>query len=311
MGRGVNWFDSDNSDFRKLVEKITMGFDYGEWFVPTPKSLGGAIPTGTLAKFSSVLSNMLEVHLVEELNKVNKMFNYWPNHKWINQDPYFPDCILVPNKGYNPKTNTHGVMGIEVKIWYPMATELTARLNESQDTAGLDNSVLLIGAWMPKSLIWGEIHTLGAGVFDLLDVIRTRDRKWFKPPKELITEPNDTTSRTSNLQQTNVIFWELQSGNDIAKTIVAGWPDEDYSTDSATQTRINHLIDHPDISYRQENQNRNKIQRINFAEIDDFRQSMSEKKICGKTLKSWQEMKPATKISDEVFRALMDYPKKK
>lgn len=309
MGGDDDWFNANGDRFQNLVREVCLDFDYGEWFVPRPRSIGGAIPTGTLAKFSSVLSNLLEVHVVERLNDYNAVNSVWPGHKWINQDPYFPDCILVPLHGHDPKLDTHGLMGIEVKIWYPMATELTARINESQTNKGLENSILLIGAWMPISLIWGKIGTIGVGIFNLDEVIKCRDDKWFNPPKELITEPFDTEKRTSNLQQTNVVFWELQDGADEANKIVQDWPSRQYSPDLETQNRIRSLINHDAISYRQENQNRNKIQRIGHSGIDRFKKEMRNKTVCGKSLDGWLKLRPSIKISEAVYSELVNYRK--
>jgi len=301
------WFDASSPRFRDVVSNIALNFDYSNWFVPEPRSIGGAIPTGTLAKFSSVLSNLLEVHVVDQLNEYNRINNVWPGYRWISQDPYFPDCILVPLEGHDPSTDTHGVMGIEVKIWYPMATELTGRLNESQATVGLGNSVLLIGAWIPNFIIWGQIETLAVGIFDILDVIRTRDNRWFYPPAALITEPRDTSERTSNLQQTNVSFWEIQSGRELASNIVELWPTMEYSTEEEMQDRIHDLLNHPNIDYRPENQNRNKIQRIGHSGIREWQLEISQIEICARQLREWFRLNSPREITNEFYSALREY----
>ena len=300
-----DWFDAKHDEFRDLVRQITLDFDYGSWFVPEPKMRKAAIPTGILAKFTPVLSNLLEVYLVERLNEYNDANEVWKGHKWVNQDPYFPDCILVNKDNHDPTKVSHGVMGIEVKMWYPMATELTARMNESQAVPGLENSLLLIATWMPKKLLWGDISTIDVGIFDLLEVIRARDEKWFRPPTALITEPYDTTTRTANLQQTNVIFWELQDGAEACHKEVKTWSSKKYSTDDVMQGKIRQLIKLG--SYRQENNNRNKIQRIGHKKINKFRKEVGDSEVCGKTLSEWRKFKPAKEIGPDMFDSLVEH----
>ena len=82
---------------------------------------------------------MIEFSTVDLLNETD-----WKNEgKWIRQDPGFPDALfksdtIVPN------------LGIEIKAWFPLATEITARFKDSVTIFENDNRVIIKSCGLPK-----------------------------------------------------------------------------------------------------------------------------------------------------------------
>jgi hypothetical protein len=74
-----------------------------------------------VSKLSPFLGNLIEFNTVEFLNN---MPEYHGLGVWQRQDPGFPDTIFVaPTITPTP--------GFEIKAWFPLATEITARFKDS------------------------------------------------------------------------------------------------------------------------------------------------------------------------------------
>lgn len=74
-----------------------------------------------LSKLSPLMGNMIEFFIPSVLNKKR----WGIDGQWIRQDPSFPDIIFMAEGVAQP-------IGIEIKTWFPLATEITARFRESQ-----------------------------------------------------------------------------------------------------------------------------------------------------------------------------------
>ena len=68
---------------------------------------------------------------------------------WIRQDPGFPDALFKSNT-ISPN------LGIEIKAWFPFATEITARFKDSITIFSQDNIDMALIAWLPENVIWGK-----------------------------------------------------------------------------------------------------------------------------------------------------------
>lgn len=98
-----------------------------------------------ISKLSPLLGNMIEFSTVDLLNQSN-----WSNSgKWIRQDPGFPDAL------FKSETVTPNP-GIEIKAWFPFATEITARFKDSVTIFENDNIDMALIAWLPEHVIWGK-----------------------------------------------------------------------------------------------------------------------------------------------------------
>jgi hypothetical protein len=74
----------------------------------------------TISKLLPLVGNMLEVEFVRRFNQLD-LPDEWT---WERQDPGFPGAGLKGLPGPTP--------GIEIKAWFPLATEITGRFWESQ-----------------------------------------------------------------------------------------------------------------------------------------------------------------------------------
>src|SRR5208282_6534727 len=92
-----------------------------------------------VSKLSPLLGNLIEFNTVEFLND---QAEYHELGKWQRQDPGFPDTIFV-GPIISPKP------GFEIKAWFPLATEITARFKDSQNHFKYDQTNVCMLAWLP------------------------------------------------------------------------------------------------------------------------------------------------------------------
>src|SRR5690606_30983001 len=100
--------------------------------------------------------------------------------------------------------------GFEIKAWFPLATEITARFKDSQNHFTQDQTYVAMLAWLPEFLIFGKPKIIDIVVVSGGSVAKARDDHYHNPPDYLVIEPEDTASRTSNLQQTNTNGFKFQ-----------------------------------------------------------------------------------------------------
>lgn len=77
-----------------------------------------------ISKLSPLLGNLIEFNTCEYLSDKPE---FKPLGKWRRQDPGFPDAIFEGSIRPAP--------GFEIKAWFPLATEITARFKDSQITS--------------------------------------------------------------------------------------------------------------------------------------------------------------------------------
>jgi hypothetical protein len=145
-----------------------------------------------ISKLSPLLGNLIEFNIVELLNEHREFKGYG---EWIRQDPGFPDTIFQGSVQPTP--------GIEIEAWFPLATEITARFKYSQNYFGNGNTYVALIAWLPEYVIYGKPRILDVCVIEGGSIAHARDLHYHNPPNYLVIEPEDTSDRTRNLQQTN------------------------------------------------------------------------------------------------------------
>ena len=168
-----------------------------------------------ISKLSPLLGNLIEFNTVEILNDTS---DFQDHGIWLRQDPGFPDAIL--------KGLIKPVPGFEIKAWFPLATEITARFKDSQNHFTKNNTHVAMLAWLPEKLIYGKPEILAVCVVSGRSVAAARDNHYHNPPDYIVLEPGDTTARTSNLQQTNTNGYKFQGTAkefQRAKKFVAAW----------------------------------------------------------------------------------------
>lgn len=170
-----------------------------------------------VSKLSPLLGNLIEFNTVEYLNDKPEFEGLG---QWRRQDPGFPDTVFEGSISPTP--------GFEIKTWFPLATEITARFKDSHDHFADDRTYVAMLAWLPKHLIYGKPYILDIVIVSGASVAKARDDHYHDPPRYLVLEPEDTSTRTRNLQQTNTNGYVWQgstSDNDFseAEKVVASW----------------------------------------------------------------------------------------
>lgn len=232
-----------------------------------------------VSKLSPLLGNLIEFNTVEFLNDLP---DYHGLGVWQRQDPGFPDTIFVgPTITPTP--------GFEIKAWFPLATEITARFKDSQNHFRHEQTNVCMLAWLPDQLIFGKPKIIDVCIVSGQSVAAARDNHYHNPPDYLVLEPEDTTARTRNLQQTNTNGYKWQ-GTPVqfeeAKKLVESWgtDGQKYKPTAEYQLLLRQLINR--YSYRLDT-NFAKMDRIVHSGIEDFKRRVSGTVLHGLTISQW------------------------
>lgn len=230
-----------------------------------------------ISKLSALVGNLIEFKTADILN-ANKWFTPWGH--WDRQDPGFPDIIFNGQVKPSP--------GVEIKAWFPLSTEITGRFKDSEERFVNNEIDLAILAWIPEFLFWGKPKIIGVCISSGSSVAKARDTHYHNPPRYLVFEPEDTSNRTSNLQQSNTNGYVIQDSRQKSKAqaIVDSWGPNatQYSTKATYQRKLKDLMGRVD--YRLDT-NYAKIDRIRHAGIELFKTKMLNTEIYGRSIKSW------------------------
>jgi hypothetical protein len=247
-----------------------------------------------LSKLSAILGNLIEFNLVELLNDQPE---FQALGKWKRQDPGFPDTIF--------ESQIQPVPGFEIKAWFPLATEITARFKDSQNHFVNGNIHVALIAWLPEYLIYGKPRILGVSVIEGGSIAKARDDHYHNPPDYLVIEPEDTKVRTRNLQQTTTNGYKWQgSASEFteAKNLVESWG-KDGSTYQPTQ-EYQALLRQLQSRYKYRlDTNFAKIDRIAHPEIEAFKRTIYNTTFHGMTVQQWLKIYDKSyKANDELLR---------
>ena len=224
-----------------------------------------------VSKLSPLVGNMIEYNVCQILNTLD-----WKNEgKWIRQDPGFPDTI------FSGKVNP--IPGIEIKTWFPLATEITARFKDSIKFFGEEQTNVALVAWLPEYIIYGKPKLIGVWVGSAKSLAEARDTHYHNPPDYLVFEPEDTSSRTSNLQQTNTNGFKFQGTSDefkVAENEIVKWGKDykKFSHEVDYQTKLKQLIGK--YNYRLDT-NFAKMDRIRHTSLEDFKKTILSLEVHG------------------------------
>ncbi len=247
--------------------------------VSKPVSVAAAVNLAkVISKLSPMLGNMIEFNAVEVLNAVE---SFHPCGKWIRQDPDFPDTILQGNISPTP--------GFEIKAWFPMATEITARFRDSQNHFLNDNTHVAMLAWLPEHMIYGQPKIIGVCIASGKTVAAARDAHYHNPPGYLVVEPGDTRARTRNLRQTNTNGYKFQGTTEqlrAAEKLVKRWGKSGriYTPTPEYQAMVRQLLAR--FPYRLDT-NYAKMDRIAHVGIEAFKESIGKKEFHGMSVNKW------------------------
>lgn len=272
-------------DYREALEIATaavlrlQGHTVDVLNVTRPSDLQGAIELSKIvSKLSPIIGNLLEYTIVRYLNETHT----WPDGcRWVRQDPGFPDAILSGMSGIQP--------GIEVKTWFPLATDITARFRDSQTYFQANQTKVALVCWMLEFVVSGEPKIIDIWVGDALDVAKARDTHYHNPPYYVVIEPEDTSSRTRNLQQTNCNGLKFQGTlEQLAEALafVSSWGDEarEYRPERDYQALLRQLTGR--FPYRLDT-NFAKMDRIVLPSLETFKTSVLGTMYVDRTIQSW------------------------
>jgi hypothetical protein len=234
-----------------------------------------------VSKLSPLLGNLIEFNVVEFLNDQE---DFKTAGKWRRQDPGFPDTVF---DGIRPTP------GFEIKAWFPLATEITARFKDSQNHFADDNTQVCMLAWLPEHIIYGKPYILDVVVVSGGSVARARDNHYHNPPDYLVLEPENTTARTSNLQQTNTNGYKIQTGDlgllAEAAALVQSWGNSGhiYEPTPDYQAKLRELLNR--FNYRLDT-NYAKMDRIVHPELEAFKTRVGKKVVHGLPVSTWEKL---------------------
>jgi hypothetical protein len=269
------------------------GHEFDVIDVSKPRSIDEAVNLSRIiSKLSPILGNLIEFNAVSFLNENPKFSSLG---RWVRQDPDFPDALFIGKIDPAP--------GFEVKAWFPLATEITARFKDSQNAFADNATHVILLAWLPKFLVYGKPYILDVEVVSGLSIAKARDDHYHNPPDYLVLEPEDTESRTRNLQQTNTNGYKFQGSPAEfakAKRFVESWGKggAQYKPTRQYQAQLRQLL--TKFPYRLDT-NFAKIDRIAHPEIERFKASVQAMTVCEKTISAWYRI-----LSSENETALRD-----
>jgi hypothetical protein len=266
--------------------------------VSKPVTVNAAVNLSkVISKLSPLVGNLIEFNTVEFLNQQNEFAEFGT---WQRQDPGFPDTIFAGIVQPTP--------GLEIKAWFPLATEITARFKDSQNHFMFDRTHVAMLAWLPDKIIYGKPRILDVCVVSGLSVAVARDTHYHNPPDYLVLEPEDTTQRTANLQQTNTSGYKFQgSAQEFleAKKIVDSWGNQGkvYRPTREYQSLLRELRIR--YEYRLDT-NFAKMDRIVHPGIEEFKRRVFNTEISGMTVGRWNKLL-SSRREDSIKKALQDH----
>ncbi len=261
--------------------------------IEKPISVDAAVNLSkVVSKLSPLLGNLIEFNTVEFLNDQPE---YQKLGTWLRQDPGFPDTIFISDL-------IEKTPGFEIKAWFPLATEITARFKDSQNHFKDDQTNICMLAWLPNQLIFGKPKIIDVCIVTGRSVAESRDNHYHNPPDYLVIEPEDTTARTRNLQQTNTNGYKWQGNREqfaAAQKLVDDWGTDKkkYQPTIEYQALLRELINR--FPYRLDT-NYAKMDRIVHEGIEQFKRRVLETPLHGLTIGRWARL--LSTGSDEAIR---------
>ncbi|WP_129587606.1 hypothetical protein [Actinomyces minihominis] len=272
-----------------------VGEDVDAIFINSVETEEAPFLARIVSKLSPMVGNLMEQRIASTLSR-----HAGDGYEWVRQDPGFPDAVLRDSE-------THEIYaGYEIKAWYVMSTEITGRFRESLNLLQGKNVNVVIVAWCMSNLILGQPKVLGMLTVSGEELASSRDTHYHQPPRYLTIEPNDTTDRTRNLQQSNVNGYKLQEKESeevnpsaLADALTRTYTDQAPHTPQA-QAEAAELM--RDLSYRLDT-NFAKIDRVDNDVVEDFKSRIMRSAYLGRTIKDWKDVFSDLTKADDGKRA--------
>ncbi len=216
------------------------------------------------SKLSPLFANTCELDLTLELNAEAA----WPQGKWVRQDPTFPE-VIFDSEEITPTP------GIEIKVWFPLTTEITGRFKESVSRFAQDQTNIAVLAWLPEHILYGKPVIL------------------------------DTSARTRNLRQTNTTGYKFQDTPELlvrAKEVMEQLGIEaEFAFTAEYQRKLKEL--RSKFTYRSDS-NFSKIDRIGHEGLEAFKTRVLNTTLAGRTINEWRTVFRSAARSDNARAAI-------
>ncbi|HZT81743.1 MAG TPA: hypothetical protein VFA26_16070 [Gemmataceae bacterium] len=246
------------------------------------------------SKLSPLFANTCELDLTLELNAEAA----WPQGKWVRQDPTFPE-VIFDSEEITPTP------GIEIKVWFPLTTEITGRFKESVSRFAQDQTNIAVLAWLPEHILYGKPVILDVWIDSARSVAMARDKHYHNPPDYLIIEPEDTSARTRNLRQTNTTGYKFQDTPELlvrAKEVMEQLGIEaEFAFTAEYQRKLKEL--RSKFTYRSDS-NFSKIDRIGHEGLEAFKTRVLNTTLAGRTINEWRTVFRSAARSDNARAAI-------
>lgn len=173
-----------------------------------------------------------------------------------------------------------------------LSTEITGRFKESQHLLAGKNINVVVIAWCMSHMIFGKPKILGVLAVSGQELAASRDRHYHNPPEYLIVEPQDTTARTANLQQSNVNGFKLQEADSDSTRLAqaraqssAAFRPAPHSAEAQVEAidLMNRLVYRLDTNFA-------KIDRVANKDVEDFKRQILSSSYLGKTIAEWKSI---------------------
>ena len=170
----------------------------------------------------------------------------------------------------------------------------------------------LYSYFLQEYVIYGKPKIIDVLIVSGKSIAEARDKHYHKPPTYLVVEPEDTSERTGNLQQTNTNGYKFQEDkSDIAsaKEYIKSFGEEflTYSPTKEYQEKLKELqgkhVYRADTNYA-------KIDRIEHPEIEAFKNRVENEILFqGKTIKELRKLlsdrTPKEKLERELGKLIV------
>lgn len=247
-----------------------------------------------MSKLSSLISVQIETRALKHIRSTygDRLPENvgWVINERIGGEKY-PDLAFA-DFDYEPSSDWVWP-GVEIKAWCPFATEMSGRMMKGQSIMQTYPDQLLLVAWLPEHLLYGQPKIIGTWIGDGLEMAKSRDNHWHDPPNSLILEPDFSPEREAHKQHTNVdrYLWDdAASKKDDAREMAKELDllDSSYSYDDDYQRRVRELYSAFDYK---KGTNFRKLTRLHHDPLDTFPERIRKNThIEGKSLHEWNKL---------------------
>lgn len=297
----------DDPELLEVIEKsreTTKGLIDTKLDAITIKSVDPAeapLLGANVSKLSPMTSTLLEHRVVLDLAKATDGGRF----QIERQDPGFPDAGVF----LDGLPTGHG---LELKAHNVLSTEITGRFRASQLALEGKLIYVVIIAWVMDKIIHGQPLILDVAYVDAMSIAKRRDAHYNKPPKYLVSPPDDNEGRIASMLLRNVEGHVLQPSNteaDLARVKVIqdalmekadlGVPHDQHTAELTKHLRQN-------LNYRLDT-NFAKIDRIRHDDVEEFKTRNLDREYLGRTFREWRQILRDLKSDDvEVRKSALD-----